>query len=65
MEVSVDRELCELNEVCTALAPAVFEVDDDTDELRVRQPNPPEQERERVSQAVASCPKNALRMQEK
>lgn len=64
MEVSVDRGLCELNEVCAALAPAVFEVDDDEEELRVVQPTPPEQERERVSQAVASCPKNALRMDE-
>jgi len=64
MEVSVDRDLCELNEVCTALAPAVFEVDDDEEELRIVQPKPPEEERERVSQAVASCPKNALRMGE-
>lgn len=62
MEVSVDHGRCELNEVCAAVAPAVFEVDDDTEELVVVQPNPPEEERERVSQAVASCPKNALRM---
>ncbi|WP_020671691.1 ferredoxin [Amycolatopsis nigrescens] len=61
MEVSVDRTLCEANEICVAFAPEVFELDDD-EELRVIQPNPPESELERVSQAVASCPKNALLM---
>ncbi|SFB38054.1 ferredoxin [Amycolatopsis marina] len=63
MEVSVDRTLCEANEVCVAVAPAVFEIDDD-DELRIIDPTPPESEVERVSQAVASCPKNALLMRE-
>lgn len=62
MEVSVDRDLCELNEVCAAVAPDVFEIDDEAEELRIVQPNPPESEKERVSQAVASCPKNALRI---
>lgn len=62
MEVSVDRNLCEENEVCVALAPNVFEIDEDAEQLRIVQPNPPESEVERVSQAVASCPKNALRM---
>lgn len=62
MEVSVDRERCEVNEVCAAVAPDVFEIDDEEEELRIVQPNPPESEEERVSQAVASCPKNALRI---
>ncbi|WP_158882598.1 ferredoxin [Amycolatopsis anabasis] len=61
MEVSVDRTLCEANELCVAFAPEVFEIDDD-DELRIIQPNPPESELEHVSQAVAACPKNALLM---
>jgi ferredoxin len=63
MEVSVDRTLCEANEVCVAIAPEVFEIDDD-DELRITDPTPPASEVERVSQAVASCPKNALLMRE-
>ncbi|PRX46462.1 ferredoxin [Prauserella shujinwangii] len=63
MEVSVDRTLCEANEVCVAIAPAVFELDDD-EELRIVQPHPPQEELERVSHAVASCPKNALLMRE-
>lgn len=64
MEVSVDRDLCEVNEVCAGIAPDVFEIDDEAEELRIVQPNPPESEGERVSQAVASCPKNALRMRQ-
>ncbi|GAA3819403.1 MULTISPECIES: ferredoxin [Amycolatopsis] len=59
MEVAVDRSLCEANEVCIGFAPAVFELDDD-EELRISHPSVPESEVERVSQAIAACPKNAL-----
>ncbi|QWF77551.1 ferredoxin [Amycolatopsis sp. CA-230715] len=61
MEVRVDRSLCEANELCVAFAPEVFEIDDD-DELRIVQPSPPQEEVERVTQAVTACPKNALFM---
>ncbi|WP_033293365.1 ferredoxin [Amycolatopsis jejuensis] len=57
MEVGVDRELCEANAVCVGFAPEVFDLDDD--ENLVIGPIPATQV-ERVSQAVASCPKNAL-----
>ncbi|KAA9151550.1 ferredoxin [Amycolatopsis acidicola] len=59
MRVGVDRDLCEANEVCAAFAPAVFELDDD-DNLVVIQEEVPEAEIERVTQAVAGCPRNAL-----
>jgi len=59
MEVRVDRDLCEANGVCTGIAPDVFELDDE-DELVLLQPEPPEEMRERIEQAVASCPKTAL-----
>jgi ferredoxin len=59
MEVRVDRDLCEANGVCTEIAPEVFDLDDE-DELVIHQPEPPEQMRDRVEQAVTSCPKNAL-----
>ncbi|MDQ0380041.1 ferredoxin [Amycolatopsis thermophila] len=59
MRVGVDRSLCEANEVCIGFAPAVFELDDE-EELRIVQSDVPESEVERVSQAVAACPKNAL-----
>jgi len=59
MEVRVDRDLCEANGVCTGIAPEVFDLDDE-DELVILQPEPPEEMRERIEQAVASCPKTAL-----
>jgi ferredoxin len=59
MELRVDRDLCEANAVCTGIAPDVFELDDE-DELQVLQPDPGEDSRARVEQAVASCPKSAL-----
>ncbi|HVV10249.1 ferredoxin [Amycolatopsis sp.] len=59
MRVGVDRDLCEANEVCAAFAPGVFELDDE-DELVVKHEEVPEGEIERVTQAVASCPRNAL-----
>jgi ferredoxin len=58
MEIRVDRDLCEANAVCCGLAPDVFELDDD-EQLVIRQ-NPPAERVERVSLAVARCPKNAL-----
>jgi ferredoxin len=61
MELRVDFDLCEANGVCAGLAPDVFELDDD-DELTVLQPNPPEDQLERVRKAVERCPKNALEL---
>lgn len=59
MRVDVDRDLCEANEVCAGFAPAVFELDDE-DELVVKHAEVPQEEVERVTQAVAACPRNAL-----
>lgn len=59
MRVDVDRDLCEANEVCVGFAPAVFKLDDD-DELVIKPSEVPEEEVERVTQAVAGCPRNAL-----
>jgi ferredoxin len=59
MELRVDRDLCEANGVCTGIAPDVFDLDDE-DELVILQPEPPEEMRDSVEQAVASCPKTAL-----
>jgi ferredoxin len=59
MDLRVDRDLCEANALCTGIAPEVFDLDDE-DELVVLRPQPGEDLRERVEQAVASCPKQAL-----
>jgi len=58
-EVRVDFDLCESNGVCEAMAPDVFELDDD-DFLQVEDPTVTDANRERVERAVASCPKSAL-----
>ena len=57
--IKVDFDACESNAMCEALAPDVFEVDDD-DFLQVHTDVVTEENQERVEQAVASCPKSAL-----
>lgn len=59
MRVVVDYDLCESNAVCMAVAPEVFEVDDD-DNLNLLQEEPPEELRPKVEEAVRRCPKQAL-----
>lgn len=60
MEVKVDREVCELNEICTRIAPDVFRIDDKTDELEIVQPEPPSEMHDDVREAVRMCPKQAI-----
>lgn len=59
MQIQVKRDLCEANAVCCGLAPDVFELDDD-ENLVVLVAEVPAERVERVSLAVARCPKNAL-----
>jgi ferredoxin len=61
MEVDVDRSLCEANALCVGFAPGFFELDDEEELVLASSEVPPDQI-ERVTQAVASCPKNALLM---
>jgi ferredoxin len=62
MRVVVDWDLCESNAICMAVAPEVFEVDDD-DNLNVLQEEPPEELRAKVEEAVRRCPKQALALE--
>ena len=59
MKVKADFDLCESNAVCVGIAPDVFEVDDD-EYLQILQEDVTDENRARVEQAVASCPKAAL-----
>lgn len=59
MEISIDRDLCESNGICSGLLPEVFDLGDD-DVLKVLQPNPPEELREQVQLAVVRCPRQAI-----
>jgi ferredoxin len=63
MRVIVDRDLCESNGVCEGLAPEVFQIDDN-DELLILQEHPDESLRAKVQDAVRSCPKQALKLEE-
>lgn len=59
--VIVDYDECESNAMCEALAPDVFRIDDD-DVLQIDDGTVTEENRDRVEQAVAACPKGALRI---
>lgn len=63
MRVVVDFDLCESNAICMGIAPEVFEVRDD-DFLYVLQEHPPEELRGKVEQAVRSCPKQAIKIED-
>lgn len=58
-KIKVDFDACESNAMCEALAPDVFQLDDE-DFLEVLDDRVTEENRERVEQAVASCPKSAI-----
>lgn len=62
MRIVVDWDLCEANGICEAVAPDVFELDEDEDLLIKAQPNA--ETVDAVRQAVASCPKAALSLDE-
>ncbi len=57
--IKVDFDLCESNALCEALAPDVFELDDD-DYLQVHTDEVTDENRTRVQQAVAACPRAAI-----
>jgi ferredoxin len=61
--VEVDRERCVGSGNCEALAPDVFEVDDDG-VLIVHRPEPTEDEVPDVRNAVQACPTRALSLPE-
>jgi ferredoxin len=61
--VEVDYDLCESNALCEGFAPDVFEIDDN-DDLQIEDATVTDENRSRVEQAVASCPKTALRIVE-
>ena len=62
MRVVVDFDVCESNALCMAAAPEVFEVRDD-DYLYILDENPPDALRAKVEEAVAACPRAAIRLE--
>jgi len=63
MKVKVDFDLCESNALCEALAPEVFEIDDD-DYLQLKKEEIGEDDVVAVRQAVAACPRTAISWEE-
>ena len=59
MKVKVDFDLCESNALCEAMAPDVFELDDD-DFLQILDDEVTDENRDRVQRAVAACPRAAI-----
>ncbi|MGH9110265.1 MAG: ferredoxin [Acidimicrobiales bacterium] len=63
MKVVVDMDVCASNAVCMGIVPEVFEVRDDGI-LYVLDEHPPEALRDRLEEAVNSCPTGAISLVE-
>ena len=59
MKIKVDFDLCESNALCEAMAPEVFELDDD-DFLQLKTEETTDENIENVKRAVAACPRAAI-----
>lgn len=62
-KIKVDFDLCESNAMCEALAPEVFYVDDD-DYLQMETDQVTPENEANVKQAVAACPRAAIKLVE-
>ena len=63
MKIKVDFDLCESNALCEAMAPQVFELDDD-DYLQLKTEQTTDDNRADVERAVAACPRAAIRLED-
>jgi ferredoxin len=63
MKIKVDYDLCESNALCEAMAPEVFEVDDN-DDLQLKTDETTDDNVENVRRAVAACPRAAISLVE-
>jgi ferredoxin len=61
MKVIVDPDLCEVNALCVAEAPEVFDLSGD-EVVDVLLPEPPPELESAVIDAATACPKQALRV---
>jgi len=61
MRIEVDLTKCTGHGICESIADDVFEVQDDG-AVTLHDPERPESDRERMTQAVTQCPAAALRL---
>jgi ferredoxin len=62
VRIHVDTELCQGHAVCKEEAPAVFDVDRDTNKVVVKLERPGDALLAEVRRAVKYCPTRALRL---
>ena len=60
MRIVVDPDRCEGQAVCTGLAPAVFQLDDDDEYVQLLVDEVPAEHEKRSRKAVEKCPMAAL-----
>ncbi len=60
MRIELDLDFCQGHAACVSEAPEVFEIDPESDQVRVLQESPPEALRAAVEAAVKYCPTRAL-----
>lgn len=63
MNLEADRDVCASHEMCIALLPDVFELDDNTNTVNPKLRAVPEHLLADVQLAVDSCPTQALRLE--
>jgi ferredoxin len=63
VKVVVDFDVCASNAVCMGIAPEIFEVRDDG-YLYILNENPGEELRDKLREAVTSCPTGAISIEE-
>ncbi len=63
MKIKVDFDLCESNALCEAMAPEVFELDDD-DFLQLKTEETTPENIANVKRAVAACPRAAISLKD-
>ena len=60
MQVSVNYDRCEGHAVCVEVAPTVFQIGDDDEQVRVIDDSPDETLREQVVLSARRCPMTAI-----
>ena len=59
MKITIDRSVCQATGMCTGIAPDLFELDEDGT-LHLLDPEPGQETRPAVEQAVRNCPTGAI-----
>jgi ferredoxin len=62
--VLVDMDVCEAHGECVAVAPEIFELGDDDDQVTLLQENPGEELRSQADEAAKACPVAAISLED-